>query len=194
MASASPSQVHCERVQGCGRQERGDLQADAQLLRNQCWPLSLGDGQEAGGALAARPTDWAQSLVLHFPAVQPWTGPSTLLSLRHILGKMGQIIPTPLTSGGIQGEDGNEMALHRPGQKDRNIKSLVRPSGLRSGDGCVHGSLPRGPSPHRRQQRQRFVEYQAELQDIQHRVQARPYLFQQAMQVRAGTWAGRWPP
>ncbi|XP_014700288.2 testis-specific protein 10-interacting protein isoform X1 [Equus asinus] len=37
----------------------------------------------------------------------------------------------------------------------------------------------------RRQQRQRFVEYQAELQDIQHRVQARPYLFQQAMQVNA---------
>lgn len=36
---------------------------------------------------------------------------------------------------------------------------------------------------HRRQERQRLIEYQAELQDIQHRVQARPYLFQQAMQV-----------
>uniref|UniRef100_A0A4X1UH77 Testis specific 10 interacting protein n=1 Tax=Sus scrofa TaxID=9823 RepID=A0A4X1UH77_PIG len=36
----------------------------------------------------------------------------------------------------------------------------------------------------RRQERQRFAEYQAELQGIQHRVQARPYLFQQAMQVR----------
>ncbi|XP_068412001.1 testis-specific protein 10-interacting protein isoform X2 [Eschrichtius robustus] len=34
----------------------------------------------------------------------------------------------------------------------------------------------------RRQERQRFAEYQAELQGIQHRVQARPYLFQQAMQ------------
>ncbi|XP_069924396.1 testis-specific protein 10-interacting protein isoform X2 [Oryctolagus cuniculus] len=37
----------------------------------------------------------------------------------------------------------------------------------------------------RRQERQRFTEYQAELQGIQHRVQARPYLFQQAMQVKA---------
>uniref|UniRef100_F1RU29 Testis specific 10 interacting protein n=1 Tax=Sus scrofa TaxID=9823 RepID=F1RU29_PIG len=37
----------------------------------------------------------------------------------------------------------------------------------------------------RRQERQRFAEYQAELQGIQHRVQARPYLFQQAMQVNA---------
>uniref|UniRef100_A0A8C2W9J2 Testis specific 10 interacting protein n=1 Tax=Chinchilla lanigera TaxID=34839 RepID=A0A8C2W9J2_CHILA len=36
----------------------------------------------------------------------------------------------------------------------------------------------------RRQERQRFAEYQAELQGIQHRVQARPFLFQQAMQVR----------
>ncbi|XP_072870655.1 testis-specific protein 10-interacting protein isoform X1 [Chlorocebus sabaeus] len=34
----------------------------------------------------------------------------------------------------------------------------------------------------RRQERQRFAEYQAELQGIQHRVQARPFLFQQAMQ------------
>ncbi|KAM6158125.1 testis-specific protein 10-interacting protein [Rhynchocyon petersi] len=37
----------------------------------------------------------------------------------------------------------------------------------------------------RRQERQRFVEYQAELQAIQHRVQARPYLFQQVMQANA---------
>ncbi|XP_007943151.1 testis-specific protein 10-interacting protein [Orycteropus afer afer] len=37
----------------------------------------------------------------------------------------------------------------------------------------------------RRQERQRFAEYQAELQGIQHRVQARPYLFQQAMQTNA---------
>ncbi|XP_049636832.1 testis-specific protein 10-interacting protein [Suncus etruscus] len=37
----------------------------------------------------------------------------------------------------------------------------------------------------RRQERQRLIEYQAELQDIQHRVQARPYLFQQAMQTNA---------
>ncbi|XP_040112171.1 testis-specific protein 10-interacting protein isoform X1 [Oryx dammah] len=37
----------------------------------------------------------------------------------------------------------------------------------------------------RRQERQRFVEYQAELRGIQHRVQARPYLFQQAMQANA---------
>ncbi|XP_016041663.2 testis-specific protein 10-interacting protein, partial [Erinaceus europaeus] len=37
----------------------------------------------------------------------------------------------------------------------------------------------------KRQERQRFAEYKAELQDIQHRVQARPYLFQQAMQTNA---------
>ncbi|XP_059960946.1 testis-specific protein 10-interacting protein isoform X2 [Mesoplodon densirostris] len=37
----------------------------------------------------------------------------------------------------------------------------------------------------RRQERQRFAEYQAELRAIQHRVQARPYLFQQAMQANA---------
>ncbi|KFO28387.1 Testis-specific protein 10-interacting protein [Fukomys damarensis] len=37
----------------------------------------------------------------------------------------------------------------------------------------------------RRQDRQRFAEYQAELQGIQHRVQARPFLFQQAMQASA---------
>ncbi|XP_058162354.1 testis-specific protein 10-interacting protein [Dasypus novemcinctus] len=37
----------------------------------------------------------------------------------------------------------------------------------------------------RRQERQRFAEYQAELRGIQHRVQARPYLFQQAMQANA---------
>ncbi|XP_066893692.1 testis-specific protein 10-interacting protein isoform X3 [Kogia breviceps] len=35
------------------------------------------------------------------------------------------------------------------------------------------------------QERQRFAEYQAELKGIQHRVQARPYLFQQAMQANA---------
>ncbi|KAK2500068.1 hypothetical protein MC885_010468 [Smutsia gigantea] len=37
----------------------------------------------------------------------------------------------------------------------------------------------------RHQERQRFAEYQAELRAIQHRVQARPYLFQQAMQANA---------
>ncbi|MBZ3880924.1 Testis-specific protein 10-interacting protein [Sciurus carolinensis] len=37
----------------------------------------------------------------------------------------------------------------------------------------------------RRQERQRFAEYQAELKGIQHRVQARPFLFQQAMQANA---------
>lgn len=60
--------------------------------------------------------------------------------------------------------------------------------------GCVLGELSRGPSPRRRQERQRFAEYQAELQGIQHRVQARPYLFQQAMQVRASTCASMQPP
>ncbi|XP_004683399.2 PREDICTED: testis-specific protein 10-interacting protein [Condylura cristata] len=37
----------------------------------------------------------------------------------------------------------------------------------------------------RRQERQRAAEYQEELRGIQHRVQARPYLFQQAMQTNA---------
>ncbi|KAI5933143.1 Testis-specific protein 10-interacting protein [Manis javanica] len=37
----------------------------------------------------------------------------------------------------------------------------------------------------RRQERQHFAEYQAELQAVLHRVQARPYLFQQAMQASA---------
>ncbi|XP_004627415.1 testis-specific protein 10-interacting protein [Octodon degus] len=37
----------------------------------------------------------------------------------------------------------------------------------------------------RRQERKRFAAYQAELQGIQHRVQARPFLFQQAMQANA---------
>lgn len=54
--------------------------------------------------------------------------------------------------------------------------------------GCARGWLPTGPSPCRRQERQRFAQYQAELQGIQHRVQARPYLFQQAMQVRPSPW------
>ncbi|XP_055466495.1 testis-specific protein 10-interacting protein [Psammomys obesus] len=43
----------------------------------------------------------------------------------------------------------------------------------------------------RRKERQRFVEYQAELQGIQHRVQARPFLFQQAMQTNARLTANR---
>ncbi|XP_028626877.1 testis-specific protein 10-interacting protein [Grammomys surdaster] len=43
----------------------------------------------------------------------------------------------------------------------------------------------------RRKERQRFAEYQAELQGIQHRVQARPFLFQQAMQTNARLTANR---
>uniref|UniRef100_A0A8C6GDG8 Testis specific 10 interacting protein n=1 Tax=Mus spicilegus TaxID=10103 RepID=A0A8C6GDG8_MUSSI len=43
----------------------------------------------------------------------------------------------------------------------------------------------------RRKERQRFAEYQAELQGIQHRVQARPFLFQQAMQANARLTANR---
>lgn len=48
------------------------------------------------------------------------------------MGKMEQIISTPLTSGGIQGGDGNEMALQGKGGED--VKSLVRMNGLKSGD------------------------------------------------------------
>uniref|UniRef100_A0A384DJS2 Testis specific 10 interacting protein n=1 Tax=Ursus maritimus TaxID=29073 RepID=A0A384DJS2_URSMA len=47
------------------------------------------------------------------------------------------------------------------------------------------GAVQRKLEELRRQERQRFAQYQAELQGIQHRVQARPYLFQQAMQVNA---------
>ncbi|XP_060013582.1 testis-specific protein 10-interacting protein isoform X2 [Lagenorhynchus albirostris] len=57
---------------------------------------------------------------------------------------------------------------------------------------CLAAYIPRGSrgpgaaqrklEELRRQERQRFAEYQAELQGIQQRVQARPYLFQQAMQ------------
>ncbi|CAH6793540.1 Tsga10ip [Phodopus roborovskii] len=43
----------------------------------------------------------------------------------------------------------------------------------------------------RRKERQRFAEYQTELQGIQHRVQARPFLFQQAMQTNARLTANR---
>ncbi|KAL1787864.1 testis-specific protein 10-interacting protein [Sigmodon hispidus] len=43
----------------------------------------------------------------------------------------------------------------------------------------------------RRKERQRFAEYQAELQGIQHRVQARPFLFQQVMQTNAKLTANR---
>ncbi|XP_006893482.1 PREDICTED: testis-specific protein 10-interacting protein [Elephantulus edwardii] len=43
----------------------------------------------------------------------------------------------------------------------------------------------------RRQERQRFVEYQVELRAMQHRVQARPYLFQQVMQTNARLTATR---
>ena len=86
------------------------MHADVQLLRRQCWPLSLGDGWEEGRAWHRLQT-WVQRSVPHFPAVQPWTSPLTLLSLRRVMGKMGQMIPAPLTSGGIQGKDGNQMVL-----------------------------------------------------------------------------------
>lgn len=73
----------------------------------------------------------AQGLVSPFPAVQPWPSPSTLPGLRLITGKMEQIISTPLTSAGIQGEDGNEMALQGKGGED------VKSSRVRMG--CVRG-------------------------------------------------------
>nr|KAF6281822.1 testis specific 10 interacting protein [Pipistrellus kuhlii] len=53
------------------------------------------------------------------------------------------------------------------------------------------GSAQRKLEELRRQERQRFAEYQAELQGIQHRVQARPFLFQQAMQTNARLTAAR---
>lgn len=74
---------------------------------------------------------WAQGSVSRFPAVRPWPSPSTLLGLRLMMGKIEQIISTPLTSGGIQGEDGNEMALQGKGGED--VKSS------RARMGCVRG-------------------------------------------------------
>lgn len=61
-----------------------------------------------------------------------------------------------------------------------------------SGDGLCPWPAAHTPASRRRQERQRFAEYQAELQGIQHRVQARPFLFQQAMQVRPSPagWGG----
>ncbi|XP_072495250.1 testis-specific protein 10-interacting protein isoform X2 [Notamacropus eugenii] len=49
------------------------------------------------------------------------------------------------------------------------------------GSGATHRRL----DELRRQEKQRLAEYQAELQGIHHRVQSRPFLFQQAMQANA---------
>lgn len=118
----------------------------------------------------------------------------SLLGLRLIMGKMEHIISTPLTSGGIQGKEGSEITLQ--GKGGEHEVSSVRTGVLKGGDGlnstvsCPEACLP----PRRRQERQRFAQYQAELRGIQHRVQARPYLFQQAMQVRASTQTSMLPP
>ncbi|XP_029414072.1 testis-specific protein 10-interacting protein [Nannospalax galili] len=66
---------------------------------------------------------------------------------------------------------------------------------------CLAAYIPQGsqgaliaqrkPEELRHKERQRFVAYQAELQGIQHRVQARPFLFQQAMQTNARLTANR---
>nr|XP_055171130.1 testis-specific protein 10-interacting protein [Nyctereutes procyonoides] len=69
---------------------------------------------------------------------------------------------------------------HRVQQQVARCLAAYAPKGNR-GSGTTHRRL----EELRRQERQRFAQYQAELQDIQHRVQARPYLFQQAMQVNA---------
>uniref|UniRef100_A0A2K6F8Q1 Testis specific 10 interacting protein n=1 Tax=Propithecus coquereli TaxID=379532 RepID=A0A2K6F8Q1_PROCO len=79
-----------------------------------------------------------------------------------------------------------QQAEQRRAREQRVQKQVAR---------CLAAYKPKGsPGPSatqrkleelRRQERQRFAEYQAELQGIQHRVQARPFLFQQAMQANA---------
>lgn len=44
------------------------MQADAQLLRSQHWPLSLGGGREDERALAAQPGDLGSGLSLSLPS------------------------------------------------------------------------------------------------------------------------------
>lgn len=57
----------------------------------------------------------------------------SLLGLRLIMGKMERIISTPLTSGGIQGKEGSEIALQGKGG-EREVSS-VRTGALKGGDG-----------------------------------------------------------
>lgn len=49
------------------------------------------------------------------------------------MGKMEHIISTPLTSGGIQGKEGSEIALQGKGGEDE--VSSVRTGTLKGGDG-----------------------------------------------------------
>ncbi|GAB5578110.1 testis-specific protein 10-interacting protein isoform X1 [Prionailurus iriomotensis] len=142
-------------LQAWERQQQEELQrAELRRAREQRVQQQVARCLAAYAPRGSRGPGATQCKLEELRAVRPWTSPSPPLGLRLIMGKMEQIISTPLTSGGTRGEAGNEMALQ-------------------------------GPSPCRRQERQRFAQYQAELQGIQHRVQARPYLFQQAMQANA---------
>lgn len=67
-ATASSLQMQCERGQG-GDLGRGEaVRADAQLLRNQRWSLSLGGGWEDKRVLAAQPGDLGSELSLSLPS------------------------------------------------------------------------------------------------------------------------------
>ncbi|KAL2805893.1 testis-specific protein 10-interacting protein isoform d [Daubentonia madagascariensis] len=89
-----------------------------------------------------------------------------------------------------QQQEERQQAEQRRAREQRVQQQVAR---------CLAAYVPkgsRGPGATQRkleelrcQERQRFAEYQAELQGIQHRVQARPFLFQQAMQpwCRVGT-------
>ncbi|KAL2805889.1 testis-specific protein 10-interacting protein isoform b [Daubentonia madagascariensis] len=85
-----------------------------------------------------------------------------------------------------QQQEERQQAEQRRAREQRVQQQVAR---------CLAAYVPkgsRGPGATQRkleelrcQERQRFAEYQAELQGIQHRVQARPFLFQQAMQANA---------
>ncbi|XP_075401210.1 testis-specific protein 10-interacting protein [Tenrec ecaudatus] len=113
--------------------------------------------------------------------------PSLSISLHNrTFHKRQEATRSLLQSWERQQEEERQRALLRRAREQQVKQQVAR---------CLAAYAPRrsrGPSAAqrkleemRRQERQRFAEYQAELQGIQHRVQARPYLFQQAMQANA---------
>ncbi|XP_045153096.1 testis-specific protein 10-interacting protein [Echinops telfairi] len=113
--------------------------------------------------------------------------PSLSISLHNrTFHKRQEATRSLLQSWEKQQEEERQRALLRRAREQQVKQQVAR---------CLAAYAPRrshGPSAAqrkleemRRQERQRFAEYQAELQGIQHRVQARPYLFQQAMQANA---------
>nr|XP_020823799.1 testis-specific protein 10-interacting protein isoform X2 [Phascolarctos cinereus] len=77
-------------------------------------------------------------------------------------------------------EEQRRAQEHRVQKQVARCLAAYGPSRSR-GSGASHRKL----DELRRQEKQRLAEYQAELQGIHHRVQSRPFLFQQAMQANA---------